>query len=427
MRRIELRIMICAVLVALSMDNGLAQGVKLSGEIRTRSEYRDGFQKPIGGPDSAAVVTNMRTRLTASYTTNAMKSKITIQDTRTFGQTVPGASATGTLAVYEAWGEYLIAPGVSAAMGRQALEYDDKRLFSASNWSNTGNAHDVLLLKYSGLGFVAHAGFAWNSAKDDLTDKSLLLSGGKQYYKNLNYLWLSKTVGDLGASAIWVNEGFQKDTLAKNGNMRENNYRNTLGGNLWLNGKGVPVNVYLTGYYQYGHQYSLSKKLTQKVEAYMLAGKVQARVHRMVTATVGADYYSGTTTGAAGDVSHTFGKLYGTNHSFNGSMEYWTTPPTQGLADWYAGVEVKPMDKLKADVTLHKFDMVHRPKTGDRNLGGELDVTVTYDVSPEVWVQCGYSAYFVTEATRIAKGVSKFATGDPQWGYVMVAFRPVFK
>jgi hypothetical protein len=107
-------------------------------------------------------------------------------------------------------------------------------------------------------------------------------------------------------------------------------------------------------------------------------------------------------------------------------MEYWTTPPSQGLADWYAGVEVRPLDKLKADVTFHKFDLIHRPKTGNRNLGSELDVTVTYEPLPEVSVQLGYSAYFVTEGARIARSVTRFETGKPQWAYLMVAFKPSF-
>lgn len=429
MRRILSILSFTVITLSYPNEKMMAQAVKISGEIRTRSEMRDGFQKPIGSNDSATVATNMRTRLNMSYTSNVMKAKITLQDTRTFGQTAPGVAATGNTSIYEAWGEYLIAPGISAAIGRQALEYDDKRIFSASNWSNTGNAHDVLLLKYTSLGFTAHLGSAWNSAKDENTDKSVLLSSGKQYYKNLNYLWMTKSIGDIGASAIWVNEGLQKDTLAKNGGLLYNNYRNTVGGNIWMNNTSIPVNFYLTGYYQFGHQYNLKSKLTQQIDAFMLAGKVQGRINKMLALSVGEDYYSGSSTTIAKNKTNTFNKLYGTNHSFNGSMEYWTTPPASGLSDLYFGIEAKPLNKLKAEATFHKFSYAKKPKTGNKDLGSELDITLSYDVSPEVSLQGGYSAYFVTDALKTAKVTSTFKvydTNTPQWAYLMITFKPTF-
>ncbi len=231
------------ILILLCMVSGtiFAQAVKIGGEIRTRTEYRDGFQAPIGSSDSAATVTNIRTRINMSYTTNVLKAKITIQDSRTAGQTDPGTTASGTTGIYEAWGEYLFAPGISAAVGRQPLEYDDKRIFSASNWSNTGNAHDALVVKYTSTDFSAHIGSAWNNVKDENTQKSEIAYNSKAYYKNLTYLWLTKSFRDLGFSALWVNEGLQKKTVTTSGTTTttipspDNNYRNTVGGNLWYN------------------------------------------------------------------------------------------------------------------------------------------------------------------------------------------------
>ncbi|MFZ4455816.1 MAG: alginate export family protein [Bacteroidales bacterium] len=434
MKKNLLKGLFCVIMVLQILEIS-AQAVKITGEVRTRTEMRNGFQSPIGDNDSAAVVTNMRTRINLLYTSNVMKAKITLQDTRTFGQTAPNTTATANTGIYEAWGEYLIAPGVSAAIGRQALEYDDKRLLSASNWSNTGNAHDVLLLKYSSVGWTAHAGFAANNAKDENVYKSVLMAGSpaKQYYKNLNFLWLTKSVGNAGTSAIFVNEAFQKDTISKakygNSQLIKNNYRNTTGGNLWFNSPSFPVNCYLTGYYQFGHQYQLKKKLIQNIDAFLLAGKVQGKLHKYCTLTVGEDYFSGTSVDVAkvGATNNSFGKLYGVNHIFNGSMEYWTTPPTQGLSDFFVGLESKPTDKLKAEAVFHKFDLPLKPATGSKDLGSELDIACNYEVSPELMVQAGYSVYFTTKAVNTAKSITSFSTLPiAHWAFVMVSFKPKF-
>ena len=434
MKKNLLKGLFCIIMV-LQILEMRAQAVKITGEVRTRTEMRDGFQSPIGSNDSAALVTNMRTRINLLYTSNVMKAKITLQDTRTFGQTAPNTTATANTGIYEAWGEYLIAPGVSAAIGRQALEYDDKRLLSASNWSNTGNAHDVLLLKYSSVGWTAHAGFAANNAKDENVYKSVLMAGSpaKQYYKNLNFLWLTKSVGDFGVSAIFVNEAFQKDTISKakygDSQLIYNNYRNTTGGNLWLNSTTFPVNFYLTGYYQFGHQYQLKKKVIQNIDAFLLAAKVQGKLHNYCTLTVGEDYFSGTSVDVAkvGATNNSFGKLYGVNHSFNGSMEYWATPPTQGLSDFYVGLETKPNEKLKAEAVFHKFDLPMSPATVSKDLGSELDITTSYELSPEMMIQAGYSVYFTTNAVNISKSITNFTTeSKSKWAFVMVTFKPKF-
>ena len=439
------------ILILFCMVSGtlFAQAVKIGGEIRTRTEMRDGFKSPVVDSTDAALVTNLRTRLNLAYNSNVFKVKITLQDTRTYGQTAPGTqvatttttttstttaatttdsgttykststststSATNATGIYEAWGEYLFAPGISLAMGRQALEYDDKRIFSASNWSNTGNAHDVLLLKYTTTNFIAHLGSAWNNGSDVQIETAY-----KTTYKTMNYLWLTRSIGSLGASALWVNEGFQSKTKASA--LRYLAFRNTLGGNLWFNNPDFPVNSYLTGYYQYGYDNSTSYK---KLEGFLLAGKLQGKINKKIALNAGEDYYSGSSATTASSRSYTFNKLYGTNHSFNGSMEYWTTPPTQGLSDLYFGIETKPLEKLKADLTFHKFDLAKRPAVGNKDLGSELDLTVNYDVSPEFSVQGGYSTYFLTDAVKTAKKITT-KVDTPTWAYVMLTFKPAF-
>lgn len=394
----------------------MAQAVKIGGEIRTRSELRDGAKTPVIDTTDAALVTNMRTRINLTYTTNVLKAKVTIQDTRTFGETAYNTAATGKTGIYEAWGEYLLSPGISFSIGRQPLEYDDRRMFSAANWSNAGNAHDVLLLKYNSAGLQINVGSAWNNASDVFIESSY-----KTTYKTLNFAWLTKSIGYLGASALYVNDGFQKHTSADL--LRNLSYRNTVGGNIWYKNPDFPVTAYGTGYYQFGHDNSTSFK---KLKAYLLAGKLQGRVNRLLTLTAGTDYYSGSKTTLAANESHTFNRLYGVNHFFNGTMEYWTSTPAQGLSDIYGGFEINPIAKLKADAIFHKFNYAEQPKAGNKNLGSELDMTVTYDLSPEIAIQGGYSTYFLTDAVKAAKKVTNVGNDKPQWAFLMISFKPTF-
>lgn len=406
--RISLSLLIIGLTETMS-----AQNVKIDGEIRTRTEMRDGMKSPVPDSLNGALVTNMRSRLSLSYAANNLTAKVTLQDTRTFGQTAPGSVETNSTGIYEAWGEYLFAPGMSFKIGRQAIEYDDKRLFSAGNWSNTGIAHDLLLLKYTSNDFKLNIGSAWNNSSDVKVESAYNVT-----YKTMSYLWMTKSIGKIGVSAIWVNDGFQKGTTPTL--LKELTFRNTAGGNIWLNAADVPINFYGTAYVQFGHD-----PKNKQLNAYLLAGKVQEDIMPSLALTLGEDYYSGSSATLAANKDNTFNKLYGVNHSFNGSMEYWTTPPVQGLSDTYLKVDTKPFAGFITDVTFHKFYLVKQPKKGNKNLGSELDLTLTYPLSSQVSLQGGYSTYFTTNAVNIAKNITT-SSRTPQWVFVMISFKPTF-
>lgn len=196
----------CLVLF-LGQSATWGQSLKIDAEIRTRGEYRAGFQKPLADSLHHAAVSLLRTRISALYEKDKVKAKVVLQDSRVYGQT--GINTTNnSLGFYEAWGGYQFTPVFSFVLGRQSLEYDDKRLFSAANWSNTGNAHDLALLKFENLdGFKLHWGTAWNNAGNVLYESEYAVS---KSYKMLNFLWLSKSFGSLGMTALWINDAFQQ-------------------------------------------------------------------------------------------------------------------------------------------------------------------------------------------------------------------------
>lgn len=391
-----------------------AQTVKVDGELRTRSEFRNGFKNPLADSVSSTLATAARTRVNLSYSSEKINAKITLQDTHYYGST--NLSVTGnTLGVYEAWASYAFTKDFSMTIGRQGLEYDDKRIFSASNWSNTGNAHDLALFKYETKSIKAHMGLAYNNTGDDVTQTAYSASP----YKYMTFIWLGKPLGAVNATALWINNGFQRGTT--NDYLGELIIRNTVGANLDYKSKDVPVSAYASAYYQFGHDSS-----DKSLSAYLLALKLKVDLTKTLALNLGADYLSGSKYDIESTKSKTFNKLFGSNHSFNGSMEYWTTLPTRGLTDIYGGLTLTPNKKFNIDAAFHAFALAqsYSASNSKKGLGSELDITANYIVSPIFNIQAGWSTYFVNDLTKTIKKLSGDTKAD--WAYIMLSFKPKF-
>ncbi|MDR1557126.1 MAG: alginate export family protein [Tannerellaceae bacterium] len=396
------------------------QEAGIEGEVRSRIEYRNGFRKPLADTLSGATVATLRTRINLNYATEKIKTLIILQDSRTYGQT--GINDTkNSLGIFEAWGSYLFTPEFSATLGRQAIEYDDKRLFSASkNWGNTGKAHDMLLLKYeSTTGLKLHLGSAWNNSGEHEYEKIYTVA---QSYKALTYLWFAKPLGKLDFSAIWINDVSSYGTTDAGSSSRRT-FRNTLGGNLGLKKAELPFAFYATAYYQFGHDPD-----RRRLSACLLALNTQYRFAEAWSLTAGADYFSGTSPGRKQEgINNTFNKLYGSNHSFNGSMEYWSTLPEGGLTDLYGTLLFRPDSKFNLSLSFHSFALAGKlPESASANIGAETDLTVNYILSPHFSIQGGWSAYFRNRQTDVLKEQTGIPTHFPHWCYVMLTFRPRF-
>jgi hypothetical protein len=388
-----------------------AQTVTIDAEYRPRAEMRQGLKKPLADTLDYNAIVLQRTRLNADYRSNSLNVRLTLQDARIWGQG-DKSSSSPQVSVYEAWVELLITSGVSAAAGRQALKYDDQRLFAPSNWSNTGNACDALVLKYKDSFMQAYAGFAYNNTNDTLFTYKYNVNG---MYQTLGFMWLSKEVlPGINLSLIGIGEGLPRSMVtsgtwkiktAKDSSSTMTFGRFTYGGNLVYQDDASVFGGMLTGYYQTGRDAKMGT-----LRAYLLAAKGTAKILDELSAQAGIDYYSGTsysdTVGAGTKTSHTFNKLNGTNHSFNGSMEYWTTLPSGGLMDYYAGTTYKFSKEFSLDITGHLFSLVENMYQGkkqlnNKDLGSEIDLTFNYQWSKEVVIQGGYSRYFPTSSTML--------------------------
>lgn len=397
----------------------------IDAEFRPRAEYREGFRKPLADTLNANFGVVQRTRLNFDYKSALLSARLSLQDAHVWGSSDTKTNAS-LLSFYEAWAEYLYLPGASVKFGRQPLKYDDQRLLAAPEWSATGISHDVMVLKYKAPKFQAHGGLAYNNAKDTVVDVAYSYAAVKMY-KTMGYGWAQQAIcKGTTLSAIAIVEGFESIT-----NYETDYGRATYGGNLVYSNDSSAWAATLTGYYQQGKDMTkVAGKGYADLKASFFAAKVSYKFLKKYAVNLGGDYYSGSSATIAADRSNSFNRLYGAVHSYNGSMEYFSKLPTQGLVDYYGGIKAKLTPKLTADLAGHLFKFDHtfyyKKVAQSKSLGSELDFSLNYAVSKEFSLQGGYSRYFNSSSTKKYYKMDGVDTHPQQWAYVMVTIRPQF-
>jgi hypothetical protein len=173
------KITIMAVAGFLSFNSSMAQ-FTLNGQLRTRTELRDGLGTLNAKGADAAFLTSQRTRLTFGYKWDRLNFNFSVQDIRVWGQDASTISnADGSkLMVHEAWAEVMLMNALDTAIktkgidklsfkiGRQALIYDDVRLLGDLDWLQQARRHDALLIKALHKGWQVDLGVGYNQNSD---------------------------------------------------------------------------------------------------------------------------------------------------------------------------------------------------------------------------------------------------------------------
>ena len=137
--------------LSLWQVNNVQAQFAVSGQIRTRTEFRDGQGSPAMRDTVPAFFTSQRTRLNFGFTSNRFNVYASVQDVRVWGQDASSVNRTTTdvfdgFLLHEAWGEIsLVDTGkvikyFTLKIGRQEHVYDDVRLLAI--WTGFSK-HDV--------------------------------------------------------------------------------------------------------------------------------------------------------------------------------------------------------------------------------------------------------------------------------------------
>ncbi len=409
---------------------------KISGEIRPRMEYRNGYKKLPTTTSKNAAFVDQRTRLNFDYKKDRIQFKVVLQDVRVWGnQSQLNGNEDYGVSIHEAWGQAFLNKNFSVRFGRQELIYDDHRIFGNVGWAQQARSHDAVVFKYQKDKIKFDFGGAYNQAKAQLTGTNYTVLNS---YKTMQYFWGNyKASKEFNLSLLALSVGQQVNFTNTLGDADYyDNYTLTAGTRMVY--KKNKFGASLNAYYQFG---SANVMPVKDVSGYDIGVDVFYQVSKVFKATLGYEMLSGNsqtdTTASALNTNRAFNPYFGTNHKFNGFMDYFYVGNhigSVGLNDIYLKLDFK-LKKFSTGVTTHAFiannDVLNQNElatTGnieamDAYLGTEIDVFGAFKLVPGATVKLGYSHMIGTDTMVAIRGGSTAATSN--WGYVMIIMKPV--
>ena len=398
----------------------------LDGEFRPRTEYRNGFGSLIVKDVDAGFGISTRIRLNAGFKTDAYSFYVSLQDVMVWGenrQIFPN-DENNSFAIFQAWADISLGEEFSTKIGRQILSYDDQRILGGLDWAQQGRNHDAALLKYIKGGLELDVALAFNQ---DYSNPTGFVSTGTSYdttgffsYKTMQMLHLSKKWDTFSGSLLLLNNGFQEyedDGKTADGTSD----LQTFGTHLKYNsGKfGVAANVYL--------QMGQRQGDVEVKGAHLLSLDLSHKTSEKMTLGAGAEIISGNDrdTGETG----VFFPLYGTNHKFNGFMDYFYVGNhvnSVGLVDIHVNANFKLGETSNLLVKALNFSGEQELASGDKSLGTEIDLVFKKKFKGYALV-LGYSQLFASDGMYELKGVREdAAAGSQNWAWAMIVLKPKF-
>lgn len=220
---ISLMVVVCTALCLQTTAQ-----ITLSGQVRTRTELRDGQGAPLPLGAKPAFFTSQRIRLSVGYQLHRLKVGVTALDVRVWRQDVSIINRTTTqdlngVMLHEAWAELGLTDtavknkSLSLKIGRQELVYDDQRLLGKLDWLQQGRRHDAALLKFETAGYLLHFGAAFNQNREFSSGTVYYntppgnypaTTNGGSMYKSMAFLYAGKKLKRGNASLLFRNDAF---------------------------------------------------------------------------------------------------------------------------------------------------------------------------------------------------------------------------
>lgn len=379
----------------------------LTGEFRPRTEFSHGYKSLATKVQKTSTITNQRTRLNFLYKNEWINTKLVLQDVRLWGnQPQLVNNEDYAVSVHEAWAAVNFSPEFSLQAGRQELAYDDHRIFGNVGWAQQAQSHDVALLKYE-KDVKIHFGIAHHE-NSNITNN---FYDGPDAYKDLQFIWVNKTWDKNSLSLLAVNNGIP--VMEQNNQVSK--YCQTLGGRFSsvLSFATLSANLY----------YQTGKHVSGK-DISALNYLVEASLKNGLSAVY--EYLSGNSYDK-NDKNYAFNPLYGTNHKFNGFMDYFFVGNhmnSVGLGDAYLKYKFTK-NKFSLNSDLHYFSSARKiSESADKYLGTELDITASYKINDLATLSGGWSVMIAGDSMEFLKGGDKKAGN--QWAYIMLSVMPVF-
>lgn len=448
--------LIFTFLFCLCLTNTLMAQLTVSGQVRTRSELRNGQGTPQVRDTASAFFTSQRTRINFGYSGYRFKLYTALQDVRVWGQDASSINRISTdpndgFMVHEAWAELSlvdtgkVVKNFTLKIGRQELVYDDVRLLGNLDWLQQARRHDAAVLKFDHKGWIAHLGAAYNQNAERKSNTlyngapsgyAASTNGMSVMYKSMEFLYVAKKLHFGNASILLFKDDFSKYHFAAADTKKVTPIydadawsRYTLGGNLV--GTALRKWSFAASAFYQGGNYRDGTDLNE----YLLSFSTLYAVGRKTSIGPGVDVTSGNNGSDPTKKYQRFDPLYGTPHKFWGFMDYFYVADgfgSNGLMDYYLKAKHKPKDNLTLSLDVHRFvlpsEVMDESGTAlDKGLGTELDFVFNYGLSKAINIEGGYSTMF-SSSTMLSSKVKSIKTADAvsTWAYLMISIKPEF-
>lgn len=395
-----------------------AQELDVNLQIRPRFEYRNGYKQLLPEGQKGTSQISQRSRLNFNYKQEDLTVKLTLQNTRTWGDVVPAATADKNgVAVFEAWAQYNFTEKWSARMGRQVLSYDNQRILGEQDWGQQAQSHDALTISYQTEKQKLDFGGAYNSTAENVVQTPYTVAS----YKALQYVWYHNQFNEaFGLSFLLLNTGYEYAPDPAPSTKLLVDYKQTFGPYLTYKKGKIDTNFWAYG--------QTGKSTDLQVSAWNAAANFNYSITDSFKAGLGYEFLSGKDTNDASTVIKSFNPIFGTNHGFNGYMDYFYVGNylnSVGLQDAFIKLNYN-VNKWQFALIPHVFlsaaDVVTPAEKLDSYLGTEIDAAFGYNFKKDITVSGGYSQMFGSKTLEFVKGGDASHTNN--WVWLMISVNP---
>lgn len=403
------------VIIGLLSQTSYAQEFEANMQLRPKFELRNGYKTPLLDNQNPAAFVSQRSRLNLNFKKDKLDVKLSLQNVATWGD-VPTSTpkSKNGVAIYEAWARYKFTPMFHLKVGRQVISYDNQRIFGEIDWAQQGQSHDAAVFTIAPKKHTIDIGAALNSDAETLIQTPYTTAS----YKTMQFLHYSTEVKAFKINVLAVNTGYE---YVKPDLKLRTDFSQTFG--TYLVYKKNKWDANLSVYGQAG------KKNDKSVAAYNAGLNVGYSLTENWNLGLGYEYLSGKSQTDTSNTNKSFQPLFGTNHGFNGFMDYFYVGNHQnsvGLQDAYLKLNFKkgnwsaslvPHVFLAAESIVDSFGEIM-----DSYLGTEFDFTLGYAFQNDVKLVAGYSHMLGTKSLERIKGGNVDRVTN--WTYVSISFSP---
>ncbi|AVR44639.1 hypothetical protein C7S20_04830 [Christiangramia fulva] len=394
-----------------------AQEFSADLQLRPRYEFRNGYKTLLNDAQEPANFVSQRSRLNLDFAEEKLKLKFSLQNIRVWGDvSTLNVSDKNGVQVFEAYGQYAFNDRWSFKAGRQVISYDNQRIFGEVDWAQQARSHDALVFSFKNAEKQQlDLGAAINAEGEDLVRKPYELNN----YKNFQYAWYHLDFATSAISFLALNTGFEYMNALQ---QTHTDYLQTFGS--YFSFKGTKIFGDLAAYAQTGQRNGLD------AEAFYAGANLNYAFNSSWAAGLGAEYLSGKDSDDTSGKIKSFEPLFGTNHAFNGYMDYFYVGNhlnSVGLLDAYAKINFAT-DKWKFSALPHAFYAPAQLSDNNGNemqnyLGTEIDLVAGYKLYKDLSLAFGYSQMFGTNSLEVLKGGD--AGNVQNWSWLMLNFHPL--